>query len=312
MFDNSLYRRIVEDARHLIVARFAFDGGLLEFNKAFGICFQALAHEGCEWSNLFNAPLPTDVDSGAPAAGGDSLLESHVITTRHGKVFGARFYREENALVLVGEQLEAHDKELVATISSLSSEMGTLVNQLRREQAKLKKAHAEITRTSRVDPLTGLLNRRAFFDEARARLSICKRHGLVISMLFMDLDHFKAVNDTWGHEAGDNMLRAFSHMLASMVREEDVLARLGGEEFIVLLPSQDIEGAAALGERVVEECARQAVEGIDRVNTVSVGAAQRVGAETLQDLLREADNACYLSKRNGRDRVTRAPRHGPG
>jgi diguanylate cyclase (GGDEF)-like protein len=166
--------------------------------------------------------------------------------------------------------------------------------------------HAEITRISRADPLTGCLNRRGFEERMEAELARAARSGLPVGLILLDLDHFKAVNDEHGHAAGDGVLAAVTHILREHLRAEDQLGRLGGEEFLALLPDAGEAAAASAAEKLRAEvaAARVAHEGRDLAVTVSAGWATWAG-EAAEDLLRRADEALYEAKRSGRGRVVR-------
>lgn len=166
--------------------------------------------------------------------------------------------------------------------------------------------HEEIYRLVTTDGLTGLANRRAF-DEALSReFSRANRYSRPVSLLMIDLDHFKRVNDVHGHLAGDAALRQVGVLLRTNIRRDDLAGRLGGEEFGVLLPEIDQAGALRVGEKLlgfVRE-RRFVFEGVPVPLTISVGAATRsVQDRQPQDLVRRADEALYTAKRSGRDRV---------
>jgi diguanylate cyclase (GGDEF)-like protein len=157
------------------------------------------------------------------------------------------------------------------------------------------------------DPLTKLRNRRAFFDVGLGHLSLARRHGNDLSVLMLDIDHFKRINDSYGHQAGDEALVAVAEVLSISMRAEDVPARIGGEEFSVLLPDTNRFGAAVLAERI-----RTAIEGkkITAAGnvlslTVSMGIASygMDGRDTLEQLINVADKRLYLAKQSGRNRV---------
>jgi diguanylate cyclase (GGDEF)-like protein len=162
----------------------------------------------------------------------------------------------------------------------------------------------EITARATTDPLTGLPNRR-YFDEVCSLLARRRRAGDAIAVLMIDIDRFKALNDTHGHPVGDEVLRAVSGAIVSAVREDDVPARIGGEEFAVLLRNPGPDVAVEVGERVramvrALDLSRVGVDGV----SVSVGVADaRRGDEAVPDLLHRADQALLLAKRSGRDRV---------
>lgn len=170
----------------------------------------------------------------------------------------------------------------------------------------LKSTEAVLRRLSITDSLTGAYNRRHFIEEAQRELERARRYGRPLSILLMDLDFFKQINDTFGHLTGDETLRRFVQTSQKLLRGCDVLGRLGGEEFGVLLPETDAAGAAVLGERIraaVEQIAIDTERGPCRP-TVSIGVAGcPVARCTVDDLLSCADKALYRAKRGGRNRV---------
>jgi two-component system cell cycle response regulator len=158
----------------------------------------------------------------------------------------------------------------------------------------------------REDALTGLSNRRAILTQLGGMVSAARRHGHPLSIAVLDLDHFKRINDAHGHKTGDQVLVTATHAIGSHLRAEDQLGRLGGEEFLVLLPDTDGEAAAHVAEKL-----RVAVAGAPAATpvTVSIGLATWDG-EAPDDLLQRADEALYAAKDAGRDRVMAASLHG--
>jgi len=163
-----------------------------------------------------------------------------------------------------------------------------------------------LRRDAAIDPLTGVSNRRNFIARGKDEIGRAARYGRPCSVLMLDIDHFKVVNDTYGHAAGDEALRQFANACQEMLRDSDVIARLGGEEFAVILPETDAAGAKILAERLREGISRLRVaNGDDRFGfTVSIGVANRGGDEDgIDELLARADRALYQAKEAGRDRV---------
>jgi diguanylate cyclase (GGDEF)-like protein len=168
-----------------------------------------------------------------------------------------------------------------------------------------ERADREILHLAMTDSLTGVANRRALMEQAEHALS--RRNGLPLALLMIDVDYFKRINDTHGHPAGDEVLRKVAVLMAGRLRGHDVLGRYGGEEFCVIAPDTDAEGALALAEslrRVIAATPLAAERGAVPV-TVSIGVAH-CPANTmreLKDLLAEADAMLYTAKQTGRDRV---------
>jgi diguanylate cyclase (GGDEF)-like protein len=156
------------------------------------------------------------------------------------------------------------------------------------------------------DSLTGLANRRRFFEMAEAELVRTRRYDAPLSLLMLDIDHFKNVNDVHGHRAGDRVLRELARVCLEVLRAVDVVGRVGGEEFAILLPETDVVGAVDVAERLREAVARNAIvrdEGVPLRITVSIGVAPLAGQANLDTLLNQADTALYDAKHRGRDRV---------
>ncbi|AZO60589.1 GGDEF domain-containing protein [Mesorhizobium sp. M1A.F.Ca.IN.022.07.1.1] len=155
------------------------------------------------------------------------------------------------------------------------------------------------------DPLSGLLNRRGFEDRAALLLDQCAKAGFPVALVLADLDHFKALNDQHGHEAGDRVIADFAAKLRFATGARGAAGRIGGEEFAVLLPLSDLAAARLFAEAIRTFYSAGAVDGLPpgtRV-TASFGVAARSGAEGLAPLMRRADEALYKAKRNGRDSV---------
>lgn len=164
-----------------------------------------------------------------------------------------------------------------------------------------------LRRLANTDGLTGVFNRRSFTEEAEHQFAIAQRHDRPLAVLMIDADHFKSVNDTHGHDVGDVVLKALAAAIGRRLRETDVLGRLGGEEFAVLLPETDPDGAARMAWTVVEAVRQVRVSLPDDGAlgfTVSVGVASRTAEEaSFGGLLKQADSALYQAKQGGRDRV---------
>jgi diguanylate cyclase (GGDEF)-like protein len=170
------------------------------------------------------------------------------------------------------------------------------------ENARL---HGLVQRQAVTDDLTGLANRRRFLSQLEAEIVRSGRSGSPLGVVLADLDDFKRINDTWGHDVGDETLRRFAQILRATVRDVDLPVRLGGEEFAILLPETDLEGSAQLAERV-----RLALEEEDVVTsratfrlTASFGVSCFPLAATADDVLTDADRRLYDAKRSGKNRV---------
>lgn len=192
------------------------------------------------------------------------------------------------------------------TVQLLASN-SRMEQQVRVRTRELLAANSALDRQARSDPLTGVLNRRGLEERLRLAVSSARRGARPLAVAMLDADHFKRINDCFGHEVGDSVLRLLAETLRSRLRVSDAVARLGGEEFIAVLPDTDLAGALALAESL-----RAAIEEhMDAVYgniTVSIGVAVFTGTEIEgAALLRAADAALYLAKKQGRNRVCSAP-----
>lgn len=196
---------------------------------------------------------------------------------------------------------------LSATATLVTARFRALNRRLRAEVAERARLESHYRSLASLDSLTGLPNRRAFMDQAQADVGRARLTGAPLSLLMLDIDHFKSINDQFGHATGDSSLVAFGAACRTALRDQDMMGRLGGEEFAVLLPDTDIGGALAAAERLraaVEASGNDAVEG--RHLTVSVGVAMLSHAETMDQFLVRADRALYTAKMEGRNRVVMA------
>ncbi|PWC70847.1 hypothetical protein TSH58_12835 [Azospirillum sp. TSH58] len=170
----------------------------------------------------------------------------------------------------------------------------------------LKESEERLRRLSITDSLTGVSNRRHFVEAAEQELARARRYGRPVTLLMLDLDHFKSINDTHGHAVGDEALRAFTAASRALLRENDLLGRTGGEEFAILLPETDIAGARMVAERIRRRTAELAVPAGDETVrfTVSIGVACcAAGTRDVDAMLSSADEALYRAKAAGRNRV---------
>ncbi|WP_306590526.1 diguanylate cyclase [Geothrix sp. 21YS21S-4] len=201
-----------------------------------------------------------------------------------------------SALGFLTERRAAEDYERLFEIGA--EELGRLLS--------LEDSRLRLYRQAVRDPLTGLYNRRHILDMLELELEQCGRFGQDLSLMLIDLDHFKAVNDRFGHAAGDQVLTVMAQRMAFGLRKVDQLGRIGGEEFLAYGPQTDLEGARALADRLREQVAAEAIPGLpagDRV-TLSIGLAAWDGPEdTVEKMLSRADRALYRAKAEGRNRV---------
>jgi diguanylate cyclase (GGDEF)-like protein len=179
---------------------------------------------------------------------------------------------------------------------------------LRHSHSELENLNQQLANAALTDSLTGLPNRRHVLDRLKQEWALAQRRDQPIAVIFLDLDHFKRINDERGHEAGDIVLERISRILRRTVRVEDTVGRFGGEEFIVICPGTTLASAARVAERIREQIAAEdfSFNGTVFRITVSLGVAAGAPAVTSDwnDALRRADVALYSAKRAGRNKVS--------
>ncbi len=217
-----------------------------------------------------------------------------------------RFYaaRIADKLLFLGESPTLGESEIIHKMSEMNHEITNLSRETAKKNAALERANAQIKQLMNTDHLTGLANRRHFSELSGRARSLAERRGFPLSVIMIDIDHFKAINDRYGHHGGDRVLVAAAELLSRGTRNEDIVARWGGEEFLVMLQDADAQWAVAFGERIRQSLSGMEVERLAGATiTASFGVAQMHPGENLEALIIRADQAMYRAKRQGRNLV---------
>jgi len=206
---------------------------------------------------------------------------------------------------------QCHDQAITWVDGRLvRMEIATDITELKLVEKELEAAKNLAEELARKDELTGLNNRRAFFDQGNHIFKQAIRFKHPISVIMMDIDHFKNINDNHGHSVGDKVLIVIAELLQSMVREIDVVARIGGEEFAFVLPETDLDEATNLAERLRLEIEKTIVE--HNETTLNITASFGIVSspaknETLESMLTKSDDALYIAKKKGRNQIKACP-----
>jgi diguanylate cyclase (GGDEF)-like protein/PAS domain S-box-containing protein len=229
----------------------------------------------------------------------DKTYEDLWLTLAEGKTWHGYFENKRKNQKIY--QVEAHISPIIGSNGKSERFIAVLEDVTVKIQLQQK-----LKRYATIDTLTGAYNRGYFTRNGEKELQRIARYGRPASLLLFDLDHFKSVNDTYGHAAGDIVLKYFTRCAAAQLRDSDILGRIGGEEFAVLLVETDIPGARQLAERIRQEVSEMKIlsDNITINITVSVGCTSFSGPkDSLSKMLKRADAQLYRAKRNGRNRV---------
>jgi diguanylate cyclase (GGDEF)-like protein len=303
-------RALVADddrATAAIIAKALMDAGLTEVD---------IAQDGAAAWDMLNALQPPSlavVDWTMPGIDGIELCQrvrsSLRLSTMYILLVTARERREDLITALNAGADDYMTKPLDVEELRARVRVGMRVVALQENLAErvtaLRRAHDRLEEMASTDALTALYSRRWWFDMAATEFSRSRRYDRDLSVLILDLDHFKRVNDRFGHETGDTVLRTFADLLRRECRQSDIVGRLGGEEFAVALPETSVAQAQTLAARLTEGCRSASLSTPDgEVRwSCSIGVTQvRDDDQDIDGVLRRADVALYDAKRAGRDR----------
>ena len=284
----------------MVIAEFDADGELIYANA--GMRRLTVDNTSHPW-HVFAEPLLTTFT--LPRRGTAVLFEGHLTVNGPGdRISALRGCIEASPTrlrVVAGYDMEAA-LGATDTLMDLNQALIDAQRALARSHHELARREETIRQLSLADTLTGIANRRALDAHTEEALARCARNGEVLWLFMIDVDHFKAVNDTFGHAVGDQVLAAFASQLRDCLRQGDFIARLGGEEFVILVPNASREAVAAFAERLRRAIAAGIHPDVGRV-TASLGVAGSCPGERADALFARADAALYRAKSGGRNRV---------
>ncbi|EGV29911.1 diguanylate cyclase [Thiorhodococcus drewsii AZ1] len=214
-------------------------------------------------------------------------------------------YRETVRLVRISDRMQLELHEANRILSAQAEDLKQLNDALHKEIERRERLEHELRRIASIDELTGVHTRRYVLELTEYEQRRLMRHGKGLIVLMMDLDHFKRINDQFGHAAGDQLLRDFGELLRGGLRKGDIAGRFGGEEFLAVLPETELDVAESIANRLCEQTRafRSPWKDGSLHMTISIGLAEVEGEEPLERAISRADQALYEAKSAGRDRV---------
>lgn len=206
--------------------------------------------------------------------------------------------------VLIFKKILESANKVIEKISAMNDEMVDLSRELNKKNIELERTKKKIEQIMKTDPLTGLLNRRDMYIFLNEEIEKWKKFGYPFTLMMMDLDHFKKINDSYGHDKGDIVLLSFSKLIKENIRKKDKAFRFGGEEFLVVLSETDLESGKQIAERIRQKQSEYTNSEIPEIPTVSIGLTTFMQeSDNMKKILKRVDEALYLAKRNGRNRI---------
>jgi diguanylate cyclase (GGDEF)-like protein len=278
------------------------EGHILDCNP---YCLENLQWPEKPLGHLLNEYLEEALDTRDPARPGQCQTGrmTLIFNNEYQTVLTGHLVELDEGYLVLAHSLRLSDSERVAALSRITDELSNLTRELHKKNRELERANETITQLMHTDPLTGLLNRRQFDVMMEREFAAARRHGLPLTGVMMDLDHFKSINDRYGHDVGDLVLVSVAQCLQDQSRREDIVARFGGEEFFLLLPNTPIQAALGVCERMRKTIEELRFPEVNHPVTASFGVTALMPSDTPQTLIKRADQALYRAKAEGRNRV---------
>jgi two-component system cell cycle response regulator len=301
------FARDLEPLCAVVAATLNEDGTLIEANAGFLRIVKLEGQDpfGAHASRFFLQPnfaTLAHADAGADGEIYRGLLTmgDHIAAAR---TLRARVWRLGSSLRLLAEYDIEELERLNEKMLDLNRDYANAQLELAQTNLKLQQREAQIVALTLTDSLTGLGNRRRLEQSLATEINRARRTGGSLCAFMADLDHFKRINDTFGHEAGDKVLAAFGELLRRETRATEILARAGGEEFVVLMPQTDLARGLATAERIRTAIAAERIDSLPDGITASFGVAELAAGEQGDAFMRRVDKALYEAKHAGRNCV---------
>jgi len=216
--------------------------------------------------------------------------------------------RCDEGVALLGGLEQRDAQRLPSELYAMNNELAALTRELARTNAQLKRAQRQLEQVARTDGLTGVLNRRALDEVLALEIARAERQPQVLTIVMCDIDHFKRLNDRYGHQTGDQLLALMGGLCGEVLRPYDAVGRYGGDEFVVVLPGSDCADGISIAERLRSGFESAPLGSAAEPHTLSLGVASWTSGERPENFVARADQALYCAKLAGRNRVEVQPK----
>jgi len=301
--------QIINDVIEYIVVYFDYNGKIIDYNQMFNEVFK-VNDDGLETLNIKDL-MSTKMKNGFNLAFDDSVKMKRLLVDLNEKYaknsfnnsYDCYIYKTHDIYCLIGKK-DLHDSdEIMNNMTLLTNRLSNLSRDLNKKNRALKEANKKIENLMRHDELTGLSNRRHFMEYIQSEIANAHRYKKPLALVMCDLDHFKAVNDTYGHGVGDLLLQAISMVLSNETRKGELAARIGGDEFAIVLTQTPLEKGKMFTERIRRSISEISLDEIISPITLSLGITELKPNESIDTFLKRADMAMYKAKKSGRNKV---------
>lgn len=299
------FNRFLVELSDMIIVVLDKDLKIRKYNKAFANMLVYSEEEiiGLNFSELLEEAINLKLPSHGRTRKQQLKFKNQVIAREKwlGFSFDCYIINEDDWYLLTGSYQLPEREEYFKKLTKLNNQLTNKTRELTSKNLELKKSREIIEKLLRTDELTGISNRRAFNEFFEKIYSLARRHASPLSLVIIDLDDFKIINDTYGHKAGDQVLKAVGKLLAATIRQEDIAARIGGDEFTVLLPETGINEANEFVSRVNLKLEELSLDEIPYKLSASFGVAELNQKETMDEFFRRADKNLYIAKNSNKN-----------
>ena len=299
----------MDELSKYVIVYFDENYNILDFNKAFSKCFNIQSSE-LKNKKISDLMTNTSLDQLGLSIKSDKDYLRKTITFKKDFVnnkihpdYNAYFFKTNDYYCMIANRNSLEKTIIINQIAKLTNQLTNESRELNRANDQLKKANKKIEHLLRIDELTKMSNRKHFMEFYKKIFARAKRHGNKIALIMCDVDNFKEINDNYGHDAGDKVLIALGKVFKKETREDDISARIGGEEFIVLSNNTSLKNSQKYAERIRKKVSEIKIDEVPRDITLSLGIACLKPGDTEESFLKRADQAMYQSKNNGKNRV---------